>query len=328
MGNIYFSNGIVVTDRVFDNQARAKQGLGPDGAGGWGKKDLVLGDWAPFRDATMDALRAISAFPIGREMIEDINASRQLVTIGGSRAEILDKPREPQLGNACFTPEAQPQFYHPINTPASLTEVLQKAADHLTAGAGHLAVQEKLFEKLQELVEKSCDLKWAVKTHPWTQDWRVLRVEINGTSEAFLKYALEAFLTRGDGAPATIRWHPESTQFQTEMSERVHAKREQGEAIGSGFIGRPPFIALAHELIHGWRAVTGRYIFNAQDLLHDEHMTVGLLPRTVTPQKTYTGMHQVAASGVLALLRSNAISNRYTENRIRSEAKMPLRPLY
>lgn len=99
--------------------------------------------------------------------------------------------------------------------------------------------------------------------------------------------------------------------------------------MGAGFFkDRPDFIALGHELVHAWRAVTGRAIFNSQDHLHDEHMTVGLTPRLVTPEKQYTGMQPAAASGLLGMLRRNAISNRITENQIRTDAKVALRPLY
>lgn len=334
MGTFFYTSCIKIVDTVFQSGgvARRKVGLNP-ATGKYGPMDATLGDeWGDFCTRTVAALRSINDLPSGRMMLEEINKSGNLVTIGGTSAERADLPRGEQLTNSCYSAETAAQFYQPINSPATLTAALTRAAGFLKTKVSPAASEEFLLGKLRDLAASYCStLMWNDSRAPWSNGWQIASVTINSANESFLKFALESFLVAGGGAPATIRWHPDSTQFATNMKKKVeqsvNARGEPG--LGSAFTERPTYFGLAHELIHAWRAVTGRSIFGTQDMLHDEHVTVGLLPRIVNADKQFTGMAEMARTGqLLSLLRAHAVSNRTTENRMRAEAKVALRPIY
>ena len=83
-------------------------------------------------------------------------------------------------------------------------------------------------------------------------------------------YHLRAHLTPGDGAAATVTWNP------------TGESASQGELVPPpAWDARPPWIALAHELIHAWHDVTGRVVFDLSDpecSMYEEYMTVGIPP--------------------------------------------------
>ena len=81
-------------------------------------------------------------------------------------------------------------------------------------------------------------------------------------------YWLMEHLTPGEGAGATVRWGPDITRVMPADTPDPPPWSE-----------RPPWIALAHELIHAWRMATGRLIFHPRtEMYHEEAMTVGLPP--------------------------------------------------
>jgi hypothetical protein len=334
MGTFFYTSCIKIVDTVYQSDGTPKQKLGFNAATGkFGPMEARLGDeWDDFCTRTVASLKWINDLPSGRKMLEEINDSGNMVIISGSRAERLDLPRGDQLANSCYSAETAAQFYQPINTPATLSAALVAAAAYLRGRASLAADETTLFGKLRDLVGAYCGtLVWGNPAAPWNNGWQINNVIINSASESFLKFALEAFLQPGGGAPATIRWHPDSTQFASGMRVKIDKSvTAQGEpGMGSAFVNRPAYLALAHELIHAWRAVCGRCFFASADIQHDEHVTVGLLPRIVDADKQYTGMAELARTGqLLALLRTHAVSNRTTENRMRAEAKVALRPVY
>ena len=80
-------------------------------------------------------------------------------------------------------------------------------------------------------------------------------------------YWLMEHMHAGPGSNAKVKWLPKK--------ETVDSK------IDADWNTRPPWIALAHELIHAWRIVTGRVVFHPSQDLHyyyEEAMTVGFAP--------------------------------------------------
>jgi len=124
-----------------------------------------------------------------------------------------------------------------------------------------------------------------------------------GTAKAesnvqFLQYGLVAYyimdhLTPGLGTGAWAVWDPLLESVSTDLATERRA----------AWMDRPPWIALAHELIHAWRLVTGQCVFRPGGIeeYYEEAMTVGLPPYDQC---------------------------RFTENRLRHSKGLPLRNFY
>lgn len=109
-----------------------------------------------------------------------------------------------------------------------------------------------------------------------------------------IAYHIMDYLTPGSGTGAEVLWDPTSVSLCRDLSADKRA----------AWMDRPAWIALAHELIHAWRLVTGRCIFQPGGTVGDyweEAMTVGLPP--------YDGC-------------------RFTENRFRHAKALALRTFY
>jgi hypothetical protein len=107
-------------------------------------------------------------------------------------------------------------------------------------------------------------------------------------------YHVMDHLTPGPGTGAWVVWDPslEDVGAQLPLNKRAD------------WMVRPPWIALAHELIHAWRLVRGCCVFRPSPLTeyyYEEAMTVGLPPYDRC---------------------------RFTENRFRSAKGLPLRTFY
>src|SRR5262249_11047147 len=107
-------------------------------------------------------------------------------------------------------------------------------------------------------------------------------------------YHLMNELTPGPGTSAIVVWDPAVTDVSGAVDPSKRAP----------WMTRPAWIALAHELIHAWRLVTGRCVFapmiRGEDY-YEEAMTGGLPP--------YDGC-------------------KFTENRFRQAKGLPLRAFY
>ncbi len=106
-------------------------------------------------------------------------------------------------------------------------------------------------------------------------------------------YHIMDHLTPGSGTGAWVVWEPLLESVGTDLPAEKRA----------AWMDRPPWIALAHELIHGWRLVTGRCVFKPGPIeeYYEEAMTVGLPPYDQC---------------------------RFTENRLRHLNGLPLRTFY
>ncbi|WP_353558448.1 M91 family zinc metallopeptidase [Paraburkholderia terrae] len=127
---------------------------------------------------------------------------------------------------------------------------------------------------------------------------RQLEAEVGGTKVSSLQRGLIAYhimdhLTPGPGTGAQVLWNPSSDRICGDLPAERRA----------AWMDRPPWVALAHEMIHGWRLVTGRCVFQPGGIedYWEEAMTVGLPPYDRC---------------------------RFTENRFRHVKALPLRTYY
>jgi hypothetical protein len=109
-----------------------------------------------------------------------------------------------------------------------------------------------------------------------------------------IAYHIMDHLTPGPGTKAWVYWDPLLVRVCTDLPAERRA----------AWMDLPKnWIALAHELIHGWRIVTGRCVFRPGPIerYYEEAMTVGLPPYDRCP---------------------------FTENRLRLSKGLPLRTFY
>ena len=113
-------------------------------------------------------------------------------------------------------------------------------------------------------------------------------------------YHIMSHLTPGPGSDAFVIWDPEGIDAGADVGAPKGAESIQGAA----WMNRPSWIGLVHELIHGWRLVTGQCVFRPDALVeeyYEEALTVGLPP--------YDGCV-------------------FTENKFRMSSKQPSRRFY
>lgn len=130
----------------------------------------------------------------------------------------------------------------------------------------------------------------------WDSSDKIAEAEghVRSLQNGFIGYHIMSYLTPGSGADAFVIWDPEMADSGADLEESKRAKR----------MVRPSWIALVHELIHGWRYVTGQRVFRPDAMIeeyYEEAMTVGLPP--------YDGC-------------------KFTENRFRMSSGEPLRTFY
>jgi hypothetical protein len=92
---------------------------------------------------------------------------------------------------------------------------------------------------------------------------------VRSLQRGLIGYHIMSWLTPGTGTEAFVVWDPEITDVSAGVPEPA------------AWMTRPNWIALAHELIHGWRLVTGQCVFHPEPLIeayYEEAMTVGLPP--------------------------------------------------
>lgn len=107
-----------------------------------------------------------------------------------------------------------------------------------------------------------------------TVTWKsaeVTAISLNEPGNQNLLYELETYdcLTPGVGMDCYIRWHP--------VNEFIGEATLDKGAAENKWRTRPPWIGLAHELVHAWRFVAGRCIFTGNNLA-DEQLATGVPP--------------------------------------------------
>jgi hypothetical protein len=151
-------------------------------------------------------------------------------------------------------------MYESLQSESSLAKTLKAA---LTNRCPH--------EKLRKLVTRYGIGVWN------SEDCSVADWKLNEIGDQLLKCELEIYdcLTPGKGVSCYIRWNPDNDFVGNKARLDVTAPENRWRM-------RPPWIGLAHELIHAWRYLTGRCIFpnrsNTEQPKLNELLTVGLPP--------------------------------------------------
>lgn len=128
---------------------------------------------------------------------------------------------------------------------------------------------------------KKAKIEWREKNQ--TDSLLIYRRKTTATERGKAAYHLMHLLTAGPGSNALVKWDGE---------------REEAGQPDATWNERPAWVALAHELIHAWRIVTGRCVFHPEDVMgsdYEEYMTVGIPPYDSLP---YTENKFRAVAGV------------------------------
>lgn len=220
----------------------------------------------------------IFSIGVGAAMTREIDASRHNIEVISGRE------------NACFlngdvTSSCYQELFDEELLKQTLARVLNEPRFHYASPAGarlvDLVRSQATHFRIIEVKSRFKDHNEVIVTH--------LSTSLQGRGK--ICFTIRDHLTPGAGAPAIVRWNHEQTL----------ADGGSG-SITAAWNKRPPWIALAHELIHAWRLVTGKGLFPmATESALEEAMTVGLEPFNGT---------------------------RYTENAFRIAAGEPVRTFY
>ena len=94
---------------------------------------------------------------------------------------------------------------------------------------------------------------------------------VRSLQNGLVGYHIMSHLTPGTGTEAIVIWNP----------DQVDAGADLPPSERAAWMSRPGWVALAHELIHGWRLVTGKCVFRPEPRIeeyYEEAMTVGIPP--------------------------------------------------
>jgi hypothetical protein len=229
-------------------------------------------------EAAGEAIEKVRQNRAGSGLVQEIDASPRTVHLlkaGG---------QEPVNRTWCLG--SNPAQYQSIADAKRLSLALEKAM-----ATRPLAERPAAERRLKKLVQDRCT------SITWKIGLEIERVEMNSTNAQLIMCELDQYdcLPTGDGADCYIRWNPVNDFVGSADLDRNDPKNR--------WRNRPPWIGLAHELIHAWRFLTGRQIFGSgtPEVLMDEQLTSGVPP---------------------------FVRGRYTENNIRYWAFQVMRPFY
>jgi hypothetical protein len=264
-----------------------------------------------FQDAFDLACKEIGSCPIGMKLLEEIKAAAEelrIVKTGDGQANsCVPEPQTENAKDAACYREVLSRGALQAKI-ASLTQTGQLKADHAAVRkfmkfhgpqrAHSTTVRNyniPLAHKPKDGRDHSTDdiLRNRINLLEDEKDIREAVGFVTSLQRGLIAYHIMEHLTPGPGASAYVVWNPDAQR----------AGADQG-GEPAAWMDRPNWVALAHELIHGWRLVTGRCVFRPEARVEDyyeEAMTVGLPP--------YDGC-------------------RFTENRFRQAQGMPLRTFY
>ncbi|WP_087648250.1 M91 family zinc metallopeptidase [Caballeronia choica] len=253
-----------------------------------------------FRRNVDESLAQIRSTEVGSSLLDDIvRAGHELVILRAT----------PPVGNKCKQTEASliagaAACYKELLSFKSLWDKVQE----LTS-AGRITEQHPAVKKFMKFyapqaqggnmeayqyASKQNLLPLAHKKEEQKQlEKDAGRRKVSSLQRCLIAYHIMDHLTPGPGTGAQVLWDPKSVGVCMDLAANRRA----------AWMDRPPWIALAHELIHGWRLVTGRCVFQPGGIedYWEEAMTVGLPPYDRC---------------------------RFTENRFRHVKALPLRTYY
>ncbi len=199
-----------------------------------------------YADAFHAAILTIRNRPAGAEMLRQIERSTKVVTV-----------RKDQR-NSCTPDAADDSCYREVLNDDAFYDALARIATNPT---------NERTEWVQAF--KKAKIEW--REHHKSGALLIVRKETSRLERGKGAYYLMHLLNAGPGSDALVRWDGERD------------KAGQDDALWND---RPAWVALAHELIHAWRIVTGRCVFHPEDATgtdYEEYMTVGIPPYDSLP---------------------------------------------
>lgn len=255
-----------------------------------------------FVNFTRAQLDKIATYQMGQALLGEIGASGNRLTIISSRR--AGSQTTPEVLNASTIIDRFPKSFrspaHSMQTgaAASVAAAQQQKQTWLLANPG----QMRPWQLSQSDAYYSRELGVVIGKSPYTvnslgpmvnKTAAQLEQMIAGTlpiddeTNQRLQLTLYEWLTPGRGINTCITFDAAPTSY-CELAAQTDWEKST-----------PPFIVLAHEMIHAWRMMTGRRIFIGG--VGEEHMTTGLPP--------YTSM-------------------KFSENKLRAQAGMAIRDYY
>lgn len=229
--------------------------------------------WGDFFDAKELALRFIRGTALGEKLLGEIEESKFLV-------EVLYGKKRNSAGLAKLA-SANEACYLEVSDEKQLQKTLQKL------------LRDPVLSKLPSVANakrKLAAAKIIIPNAP-IAEIEVPPLKLSLLERGKVAYWIMEHLTPGPGTDAWVSWQHDVTDLSATFAKDA-----------PGWAKRPPWVALAHELIHAWRMVSGRVVFHPTlEEYYEEAMTVGLPPYDRCP---------------------------LTENRFREAAKEPRRSFY
>jgi hypothetical protein len=257
------------------------------------RKDMPDKEAAAFDKAVNEAFKKeISAFSLGAELIEEIRGAGRALSVlkageGQGNHCIPEQQGAPALNAACYQEvlnanllraKVQELLTKQLITP-SHPAVRKFLKFYVSAQKG--GKQEQYMVNTHPIAHKSPDpARKAAHTTEATLRAAIWEGEKIAQAEGYVQslqnglvgYHIMAHLTPGPGTDAFVVWDPESVDAGADLDD---------ESKRAKWMERPSWLALVHELIHGWRLVTGRCVFHPEPRIegyYEEAMTVGLPP--------------------------------------------------
>jgi hypothetical protein len=216
-----------------------------------------------FINATKTALNGIKKTPMGAQLINEINQSNHVVKIYRT-ADLDDGPYQ---GGEDQDKSMVVAFDKPYNGKTELHRVIGFACQDLSdrnaikrfLGLGKAKPRFLKREAIARMVNVSLqDLK---RMEDGTR-------AIDTNTQARLRSILYDFLTPGEGSDCRVAFNHKRNNYSEGHRRYLPMSMMP--------LNLPTAVALAHELIHAWRCMTGRVLFDYG--WEEEAMTVGLPP--------------------------------------------------
>ena len=260
--------------------------------GGGRRQSMADNEAREFKDAAEKALKEILAFPIGIKLRREIDSAAwdlSVLKAGRANNASLLRQGENDLDQACYKEVLNANLLY-----AKIGQLLSEGASGVTPAVKKF---NKFYAKGQNIyLEKMAGaFTGTVRSYPIAHKGgkaahtteNIVRDRVKqedppreiAEAEGYVRrlqngligYHIMSHLTPGPGGEALVAWHPERNDAGADLDPSKRA----------AWMTRPSWIALVHELIHGWRLVTGQCVFRPDQYIeeyYEEAMTVGLPP--------------------------------------------------
>lgn len=218
-----------------------------------------------FIDSTKAALDRLNGLATGSRLLAEIDASGHTVEI--YRTETITG------GNSQGGSDDDEMVHAFDSTFPDGTTVLHNILNQASQDLSNRSAIKKFFKvgKAKPRFLKRDAIARLVGTTPLElEQMEKGKRAIPESVDSRLKAYLYAFLIPGDGCDCYVQFN--------HLRDNLSPEHKQYLPMSHNWQHRPPLIALGHELIHAWRSVSGKVLYDYG--WEEEAMTVGLPPFT------------------------------------------------